>query len=334
MAIGRIPGPLASPLHAGQSNAPGHVVGVPGPLGAGARVRGQGPHHARGNPGPMSPPRLVRLRITHGARRGGPGQVQYESFLCVNESVIVLAETEPDHWPAWTQIRWGGDAGKPITGAGNGWSIPRSKQGVFRVWASLGGVTLGAAVSITSLVDITSSSAYYSPGGTPLSPLGTGRKINMYGETEAKGFEDYVALKYYQPGAKQYMRRLTKAPADAPPPDGPGLPDGCASDICMRGSPFHSPTYYAMRRIMRKDGRCRITFASEESQNRSFLAAFPDASLLQCWPTDVGSLARVIEFPAEPVWPRASDGPDPVIPSPDVGFMESPPKTRKYEGEP
>jgi peptidoglycan hydrolase-like protein with peptidoglycan-binding domain len=70
--------------------------------------------------------------------------------------------------------------------------------------------------------------------GTPINPLRFGRMINIFGdhETDYLGFEDFIT-------DPQFQSRTSGPPANltfAPPALG-GLPDNCASDICMRSSP-------------------------------------------------------------------------------------------------
>jgi peptidoglycan hydrolase-like protein with peptidoglycan-binding domain len=93
--------------------------------------------------------------------------------------------------------------------------------------------------------------------GTPVNPKGPGRKINIYGENETKylGFEDYATERQHADG-----RPLT---SDPPPPRGRGLPDGCASDICIRSSPISDVTKNEIKRIARPfiNGGCRFTYA-------------------------------------------------------------------------
>jgi hypothetical protein len=65
--------------------------------------------------------------------------------------------------------------------------------------------------------------------GTPINPLGSGRKINIggEGETDYLGFEDFVQNRFSIEPRDRPLRPLTKT-----------LPDHCASDICMRFSPI------------------------------------------------------------------------------------------------
>jgi hypothetical protein len=136
MSTGRVPGPL------GIVSRSGIVLAAPGPLGrphagghsGNAGLRGPSTRNA-GLPGP-SATRLLGLTVTHGARRAAPHAKKWESYLFEGDSVIVLAKTDPDTWSTWSRIRWHCSGGKPVTGYGNGWRIPRSEIREYRVSAS------------------------------------------------------------------------------------------------------------------------------------------------------------------------------------------------------
>jgi len=86
--------------------------------------------------------------------------------------------------------------------------------------------------------------------GTPIYPKGTGRKINIWGEGETNylGFEDYVT----ELGIPGPVRPLTQKDTAR------GLPDACASDICVRNSPINKTCQDEIRRIAMP--RCRFTW--------------------------------------------------------------------------
>ena len=65
--------------------------------------------------------------------------------------------------------------------------------------------------------------------GTPINPLGFGRKINLggEGETDYLGFEDFVPNRFGIEPRNRPLRPLTAT-----------LPDRCASDICLRFAPI------------------------------------------------------------------------------------------------
>jgi hypothetical protein len=295
-------------------------------------------------PTPGITPRLIGLTVTHGARKNARNPDKWDSYLfgrevpgkvgqlIATESIVVLATTDPNHPSVWAQIRWNSDGGRPVFTFPNGWSLPRNEQRAFHVSASLGGVTRSLTVTVETLVDLSGDDGNEQPGLTPINTLGTGRKINLYGANENKEFDDYAALKTYQREVhsfshRTFIRPLTKAPVSAPPPDGPGLPDDCASDVCMRATPFYSPSFFAIARIRRKD-HCRLTYASPSpGERQKFLDAFADASLIQ----NSGE-AVVLEYPQEAIWSRPSNNETPTVPPPDIGFDDH--KSRTNEGEP
>jgi hypothetical protein len=113
--------------------------------------------------------------------------------------------------------------------------------------------------------------------GTPINPKGgvvrgveDQRKICIFGEGEVDylGFEDYSTDSNFLRGRPFSL--------DPPPPRGHGLPDGCASDICLRSAPINAQTQREIRRIARPlaKGGCRFTYAEgnvEIEQNKAFL---------------------------------------------------------------
>jgi hypothetical protein len=213
---------------------------------------------------------------------------------------------------------------------GNGWSLPRTALKQFKVQASLGGRTEELLVSVGTLVELEGSEESGGRRGTPLNPIGRGEKINLYGghETDHVGFRDYAVLRVYNTELG-FVRPLTKAALNAPPPDGPGLSDGCASDLFIRASPFYLPTYFAIERLRNKT-QCRITyFTPSKLMSETFLAAFPDAAHLQHCIVK-GTHANVIEYPGSPQWPRVSLDP-PVLPHADFNAEDQ--KFRRLEGE-
>jgi hypothetical protein len=280
------------------------------------------------------------------AERDPADPERWESYLFAgsNERIFVVAKTDPDNWSSWGQIQWQVFGGERVTGVGNAWRFPRDVLRDYEITASLGGVTRKMTLSVTTLVDLTSPDGSHGARGSPVKPIGTGLKINIYGEheTDRLGFKDYAVNKEWQnpggptnpPKDSRDIRPLTRAPITARPPLGPGLADGSASDICIHSAPFNSPVYYAIHRI-RSKFRCRITYQSaSESEIEAFLAAFPDACHLQHWRTKTegsnGTPVEVIEYPARSAWSAVSDGAKAVVPRPDPGTYE-PKKIRRTE---
>lgn len=76
--------------------------------------------------------------------------------------------------------------------------------------------------------------------GTPINPLGFGRKINIFGdhETDYLGFEDFSTDRRFVSRSSGPPMRITFDPIERG-----GLPDHCASDICMRNSPLVDATF-------------------------------------------------------------------------------------------
>ncbi len=70
--------------------------------------------------------------------------------------------------------------------------------------------------------------------GTPINPLRFGRMVNIFGdhETDYLGFEDFITDPRFPSRTSGVPAKLTFAP-----PALGGLPNQCASDICMRSSP-------------------------------------------------------------------------------------------------
>lgn len=125
--------------------------------------------------------------------------------------------------------------------------------------------------------------------GRPIGPIGTGRKINLWGERETPGFEDYAAdLEHSMTGRRTF--RPWTADGDRPP----GIADRTASDICIRGAPIHDVTITEIRRIAAPG--CRLTCFVEARFVARLKQEFPFQPLEEF--ADSGGLAAVvIPFP-------------------------------------
>jgi hypothetical protein len=137
--------------------------------------------------------------------------------------------------------------------------------------------------------------SFVSEKGTPVQPKGTGKKINIYGEGETPGFEDYATEARFATGGNNVTRPLTSAQ-----PQPPGIPDKSASDICMRSAPVSKTTIDEIRRIAQPG--CRITFATTTvgygTQAKKLLDAFPGKKIIEkcTWDT----CEPVVVFEIEP----------------------------------
>jgi hypothetical protein len=112
--------------------------------------------------------------------------------------------------------------------------------------------------------------------GTPIHPKGTGRQINIYGEGETPGFEDYATEAQFDTGLNGVKRPLTSAQ-----PRPPGIPDKSVSDICIRSAPMSKTTIDEIRRIAQPG--CRITYALaiDGREIKRLLDAFPGKTILE-----------------------------------------------------
>jgi hypothetical protein len=108
--------------------------------------------------------------------------------------------------------------------------------------------------------------------GTPMNPL-PGRCINLFGEGESPGFEDYssdidfcshtFSLGSGPPGAQFGHRPWTHDPRLPP---GPGIPDKSVNNICCRSSPIYPVTIKEILRVGVKG--CRVTYAEASGNGK------------------------------------------------------------------
>jgi hypothetical protein len=125
--------------------------------------------------------------------------------------------------------------------------------------------------------------------GRPVKPKGGGRKINLWGERETPGFEDYAADLQHSFGNIGGLRPLTN---DSNKP--PGVESHTASDICTRGSPILQVSIDEIRR-MAKPG-CRLTCSVEQKFIPLLKKEFPFPPLEE-FAEENGFQALVLEFP-------------------------------------
>jgi hypothetical protein len=99
--------------------------------------------------------------------------------------------------------------------------------------------------------------------GTPLNPK-PGRKINIFGEGESSGFEDYstdidFCSHYFSTGNGPAGVATGHRPWTADPRKPPGIADKSVDNICCRSSPIFQVTIDEILRI--GASKCRVTYA-------------------------------------------------------------------------
>ena len=197
-----------------------------------------------------------------------------KSWICdqeVGDSVIVRATTQPDNWTAWTKISWDCDGGKQVTGSPNGWSVPRAIIRKNHIKASLGGISDHVEIVVTHCA-ITTNCKLVDCRGRPIKPKGTGKMVNIWGDRETVGFEDYNPEDQngqYNTRGDGTERLFTFK--------GEGkLPDHCVSDICCRSSPLSFNALLQIDRIAMPG--CRVTYSTNEGtgNHKQLLTYFKD----------------------------------------------------------
>ncbi len=116
--------------------------------------------------------------------------------------------------------------------------------------------------------------------GRPVNPRNAGRKINLAGEQETPGFEDYTADLNFS-GHLEFpgRTRITFRPFTNDSDPAAGVKNGEAGNICIKGAPITDIVIGEIRRI-RSPG-CRLTFLSGRDDDRdiqTLIAAFPGAT--------------------------------------------------------
>lgn len=101
--------------------------------------------------------------------------------------------------------------------------------------------------------------------GRPVNPIGNGRKINLGGETETPGFEDYSVNLPFSGFAKPFTgMKFVFRPWTEDTNVAVGVANGTASDICIRGTPVHDDTLFTIKRIA--SPQCRFTYGGPDPQ--------------------------------------------------------------------
>jgi hypothetical protein len=116
--------------------------------------------------------------------------------------------------------------------------------------------------------------------GRPVNPIGTGRKINLWGEQETPGFEDYSPDLPYSGYKRAWNQdKWLFRPWTEDPDPAVGVGSGTASDICIRGSPPTDDTIRAIRR-MAKAG-CRLTYSGDKKRKELLANGMKGAHILE-----------------------------------------------------
>jgi hypothetical protein len=107
--------------------------------------------------------------------------------------------------------------------------------------------------------------------GTPINPL-PGRRINLFGEGETPGFEDYstdidFCSHTFSNGNAPAGAKFGHRPWTADPRQPPGIPDKSVTNICCRGSPIYPVTIKEILRI--GAGKCRVTYAEASGEGKN-----------------------------------------------------------------
>ncbi len=96
--------------------------------------------------------------------------------------------------------------------------------------------------------------------GRPVNPIGTGRKINLAGEQETPGFEDYSVNLPFSGYSRSFTGNLfVFRPLTEDSDPAVGVQNGEATDICARGVLIKDETIFTIKRIAA--GHCRFTYS-------------------------------------------------------------------------
>jgi hypothetical protein len=115
------------------------------------------------------------------------------------------------------------------------------------------------------------SSGLMSKAGTPINPL-PGLKINIFGEGESAGFDDYSTSIDFcthtfsnSNGPKDAI--MGHRPWTKDPRRPPGIVDKSVANICCRGSPISQETIDEILRI--GASKCRVTYAESQANTQT-----------------------------------------------------------------
>jgi hypothetical protein len=114
-------------------------------------------------------------------------------------------------------------------------------------------------------------------GGRPVNPKPGGRKINLGGEGETPGFENYTADLDFSGFRNGFNPLFVFRPWTEDPIV--GVKNGEAGNICIRGIPISDTNLKEIRRIAAPG--CRLTFAGEDKSFNILKNAFPAGKIIE-----------------------------------------------------
>jgi hypothetical protein len=143
-------------------------------------------------------------------------------------------------------------------------------------------------------------SGLVSKQGTPLNPK-PGRKINIFGEGESSGFEDYSSdidfcSHTFSNGNGPAGAIVGHRPWTADPRKPPGIADKSVNNICLRGSPIAQLTINEILRI--GASKCRVTYAEARGRENCdrLRAGLAGAKVIDEGNWGTGGTGRAIVF--------------------------------------
>jgi hypothetical protein len=121
-------------------------------------------------------------------------------------------------------------------------------------------------------------------GGRPIDPKAGGRKINLGGEFETPGFEDYSAdLDFCGFPNRKDGNKMIFRPWSEDPDPAVAIKAGEAGNICIRGTPITDIIIAAIRRIA--GAGCRLTFSGSKNDVAVLKNAFPGGKIIDELPS-------------------------------------------------